>query len=79
MVCTCVSGRLAGVLCIVKLSWHHSVVGQLLIHRSDPLTWPHATISVTLGALLLSLLVRRIRETHLVGICTCVSGRLAGV
>ena len=32
-----------------------------LIHRSDPLTWTRATISVTLGALL-SRLVRPIRE-----------------
>ena len=37
------------------------MVGQSLIHRSDPLTWPRATISVTLGALL-SRLVRPIRE-----------------
>ena len=50
-----------GCLSIVRLSRHHSVVGRLLIHRSDPLTWPHATISVTLGALL-SRLVRAIRE-----------------
>jgi hypothetical protein len=50
-----------GCLSIVKLSRHHSVVGRSLIHRSDPLTWPHATISVTLGALL-SRLVRPIRE-----------------
>jgi hypothetical protein len=35
------------------------VVGQSLIHRSDLLTWPRATISVTLGALL-SRLVRPI-------------------
>jgi hypothetical protein len=39
----------------------HPVVGQSLIHRSDPLPWPRATISVTLGALL-SRLVRQIRE-----------------
>ena len=45
----------------VKLSRHHTVVGRSLIHRSDPLTWPRATISVTLGALL-SRLVRPIRE-----------------
>ena len=48
-------------LSIVKLPRHHSVVGRLLIHRSEPLTWPRATISVTLGALL-SRLVRPIRE-----------------
>ena len=39
-------------LSIVKLSRHHSVVGRSLIHRSEPLTWPRATISVTLGAFL---------------------------
>ena len=48
-------------LSIVQLSRRHPVVGQSLIHRSDPLTWPRATISVTLGALL-SRLVRPIRE-----------------
>ena len=48
-------------LSIVQLPRHHPVVGQSLIHRSDPLTWPRATISVTLGALL-SRLVRPIRE-----------------
>jgi hypothetical protein len=36
-------------------------VGRSLIHRSEPLTWPHTMISVTLGALL-SRLVRPIRE-----------------
>ena len=40
----------SGCLSIVELSWHHSVVGRLNIHRSDPLTWPRATISVTLSA-----------------------------
>ena len=29
----------------------HSVVGRSLVHRSEPLTWPRATISVTLGVL----------------------------
>ena len=48
-------------LSIVKLSRHHSVVGRSLIHRSEPLTWPCATISVTLGAFL-NQLVRPIRE-----------------
>ena len=48
-------------LSIVKLSRHHSVVGRSLIHRSEPLTWPRATISVTLGAFL-NRLVRPIRE-----------------
>ena len=48
-------------LSIVKLSRHHSVVGQSLIHRSEPLTWPRATISITLGAFL-NRLVRPIRE-----------------
>jgi hypothetical protein len=37
------------------------VVGRSLIHRSEPLTWPRDSISVTLGALL-SRLVRPIRE-----------------
>ena len=37
------------------------MVGRSLIHRSEPLTWPRATISVTLGALL-NRLVRPIRE-----------------
>ena len=46
------SRLVGGCLSRVKLSRHHSVVGRSLIHRSDPLTWPHATISVTLGALL---------------------------
>ena len=49
-------------LSIVQLPRHHPVVGQSLIHRSDPLTWPRATISVTLGALRWSRLVRPIRE-----------------
>ena len=48
-------------LSIVQLPRHHPVVGRSLIHRSDPLTWPRATISVTFGALL-SRLVRPIRE-----------------
>ena len=51
----------SGCLSIVKLSRHHSVVGRSLIHRSEPLTWPRATISVTLGAFL-NQLVRPIRE-----------------
>jgi hypothetical protein len=43
--------RLVGrCLNIVELSWNHSVMRRLLIHRSDPLTWPRATISVTLSA-----------------------------
>jgi hypothetical protein len=50
-----------GGLSTVKLTRHQSVVGRSLIHRSDPLTWPRATISFTLGALL-SRLVRPIRE-----------------
>ena len=36
-------------------------MGRLLILRPDPLTWPRATISVTLGAFL-NQLVRPIRE-----------------
>ena len=47
-------------LSIVQLPRHHPVVGRSLIHRSDPLTWPRATISVTLGALL----SRLVRTTH---------------
>ena len=37
------------------------MVVQSLVHRPGTLTWPRATISVTLGALL-SRLVRPIRE-----------------
>ena len=64
-------------LSIVQLPRHHPVVGQSLIHRSEPLTWPRATISVTLGALV-SRLVRPIRERTWWYV-TCGSGRLAGV
>ena len=46
--------------------------------NSEPLTWPRATISVTLGAKFLNRLVRPIARTHLAGY-TCGSGRLAGV
>jgi hypothetical protein len=56
------------------------VVGQLLIHRYDPLTWPHATISVTLGALL-SLLVRLILENASGGtqVCERSAGRCLSI
>ena len=64
-------------LSIVKLARHHSVVGRSLIHRSEPLTWPRATISVTLGAFL-NRLVPSNPRTHLV-VYTCGSGQLACV
>ena len=56
------------------------MVVQSTVHRPGTLTWPRATISVTLGALL-SRLVRPIRERiwWYVRVGASGSGRLAGV
>ena len=61
-------------LSIVELSRHHPVVGRSTIHRADLLTWPRATISVTLGVFLNHLIVLAARVVREKGPLTLASG-----
>ena len=69
----------AGGLClsIAKLDWHLPAVGRSLIHRSDPLTWLHTTLTATLGALLSRLVCPKCENASLRdcrSFCTRVRG-----
>ena len=64
-------------LSIVKLSRHHPVVGQPLIHRAGTLTQPRIAITVT-PSTSSSRLVRPIPSTHRT-VCAVLRGRMVGV